>query len=115
MNLPQRDAHKIMLKELAVTRGRVHKIYSGQEACRITMQRVRMLERRATWMRENAFDKIEAIADRDEETLRHLHAGFDPELFYNGLYNPRRPPTAEELILDLKVEVEGLRMFDYDR
>ena len=32
-------------------------------------------------MRENSFDRIEVIADRQEESLRHMHAVFDPELF----------------------------------
>ena len=45
-----------------------------------------------------------------KDTLRHLHAGFDPESFYTGLYNPRRPPTTEEFTLDLKVEMEGVRL-----
>ena len=61
-------------------------------------------------MRGNGFDKIEIIADRHEETLRRMCGGFDPVPLYTGLYNPRRPPTSEELTLDLKVGVESLRM-----
>ena len=49
------------------------------------MRRVRMLEQRATWMRENVCDNIETIADWNEETLRRLHAGFDPKPFSTGL------------------------------
>ena len=59
--------------------------------------------------REGGFDRIETVAEMHEETLRHLHAGFNPESFNTGLYNTRRPPTLEEFNLDLKVEVESLR------
>ena len=45
-----------------------------------------------------------------EKTVRCLHAGFDLEHFYTGLYNLRLPPTPEELTLDLKVEVKSLRV-----
>ena len=74
------------------------------------MRSVRMLEQRATWMRENGFDRIEVKADRHEETLRHMHAGFDPQPFYARLHSPRRPPTPEEFTLDMIVEVESLRL-----
>ena len=59
-------------------------------------------------MRENGFDKVEVIAEMHKETSGHLYAGFDPELFKTGLYNPRRPPTPEEFTLDMTVEVESL-------
>ena len=49
------------------------------------MRSVRMLEQRVTWMRENSFDRIEAIAEMNEHTLRCLLAGFDPERFYSTL------------------------------
>ena len=56
---------------------------------------VRMLEQQATWKRENGFGRTEITAGRHDETLRRLHAGFDPESFYTGLYNVRRPPCLE--------------------
>ena len=69
-----------------------------------------MLEQRATRMRKNGFDRIEVIAEMHEETLRRLLAGFDPEPLCARLYRPRRPPTPEELTLDMTVEVESLRL-----
>ena len=69
-----------------------------------------MLEKQAAWKRWGGFDRIEIIAEMHEEILRRLHAGFDPEPFYTGFYNPRRPRTPEEFSLDLKVEMESLRM-----
>ena len=43
----------------------------------------------------------------DAERLR---AGFDSELFYTKLYNPRGPQTPEEYTLEMRVHVERLRM-----
>ena len=45
-----------------------------------------------------------------EETLRRLRAGFDPERFYIGLYNPQRPPTPKAFALDINVEVDSWRV-----
>ena len=56
-------------------------------------------------MRKNGFDRIKVITDRHEETRRRMHAGLDPEPFYTALYNPRK-----EFILDMKIEVESLRL-----
>ena len=69
-----------------------------------------MLEKQALWKREGGFDRIETIAEMHAESLKCMHAGFDPEPYYTGLYSPRRAPTPEEFSLDLKVEVESLRI-----
>ena len=61
-------------------------------------------------MRENGFNRIKVKADMHEEALRCLHAGFDLQLFYTEMYNPRRPPTPEEFTLGMTVEVESLRL-----
>ena len=70
----------------------------------------RILEERATWMRENGFDRIEVKAEMHEETLRRLLAGFDPKPCYSGLHNPRRPSTHEEFTLDMKIEEVSSRL-----
>ena len=72
------------------------------------MRRVRMLKKQAAWEREGGFDRIKIITERHEETLRRLYATFDPEPFHTGLYDAQRPPTPEEFILGMKVEVERL-------
>ena len=114
MNIPKCNV-RLKLVNSAITRGRVPKLIRVRELTAThtpeQMRRVQMLERRATWKREGNFDRIETIlAEIHEKTLRRLHAGFDPEPFYTGLYNPRRSPTVEEFTLDLEVEVESLRM-----
>ena len=55
-------------------------------------------------MSENGFDRIEVKAEMHEEILRRLLSGF------TRLYNPRRPPTSEEFTLDMKIELESLRL-----
>ena len=77
-----------MRADLAIIRGRVRKRIWVRELATShkleQMQSVRMSKQRATWMRENGFDRIEVIADRHEETLTRMHAGFDPKLINAG-------------------------------
>ena len=51
------------------------------------IQRVRMLETQSAWKRKGGFDRIETMAVINEEPLRRLNAGFDPEPFHTGLNN----------------------------
>ena len=99
MNLPERVAHQ-MLKELAEISGCVRKPFQARELAAShkleQMRRVQVLEQRAIWTRKTDFDRIETIAETYEETLRRLHAEFDPGPVYTGLYNARRSPTLEE-------------------
>ena len=60
------------------------------------MRRLQMFKKQAAWKREGGFDRIETIGEMHTETLRHMHAGFDPEPVCIRLYNLRRPPTPEE-------------------
>ena len=103
---------RLMLVDLTITCRRVRKRIWARELAAAhkleQIRRVRMIEKRVAWKKEGG--KIEIIAGMHEETLRRLRAGFDSEHFYTGSYNPRRPPTPEEFTLDLKVEVESLRM-----
>ena len=69
-----------------------------------------MLEKQVAWKREAGFDRINIIAEMHEQTLRRLHAGFQTKPLYTGLYNPRRPPTTEELTADMNAEVKSLRL-----
>ena len=61
-------------------------------------------------IRERAFNRIDITADTHEETLRRLHAGFDPKPFYTGIYNARSPPIPKGFTVDMKVELERLRL-----
>ena len=71
------------------------------------MCRLRMLEEPKTWKRETGFDRIEITAEMDE---RRFRTGLESKRFYSKLYNPRWPNTPEEHTLEMRVEVERLRM-----
>ena len=90
--IPKCDAC-LVLVDLAITRGRVRKLIRVRELAAThtleKMRRMRILEKQAAWKRGGGFDRIETTAEMHEEILRRLHADFDPEPFYNGLYNPR--------------------------
>ena len=71
------------------------------------MRRLRILEQQETWKRETGFDRIEITADMDAQRFRTV---FDSEPIYTKLYNPRGPHTPEEHALEMRVDVERLRM-----
>ena len=66
-----------------------------------------MLEEQEAWKREAGFDRIQIIAQMDAQRFR---AGFDSEPLYSKLYNPRWPHTPEVHTLDMRADVERLRM-----
>ena len=66
-----------------------------------------MLEEQKAWKREAGFDRIEITAEVD---ARRFRVGFDSEPLYTKLYNPRWPHTPEEYALEMRVDVERLRM-----
>ena len=71
------------------------------------MRRLRMLEEQKASKQEVGFDRIETTAEMGAE---RLHASFDSQLFYTKLYNPRWPHTPEEYTLEMRVDVERLKM-----
>ena len=89
-----------MIEEFTAIRWRVRELTRVRDLASShkleQMRRVRVLEKQAAWKREGGFDRVESIAEMHEQTLRRLHAGFDLESLYTGLYNPRWPPTFEE-------------------
>ena len=91
MTIPERDV-RLVVADLAIIRGCVRKLIRVRNLAAShkleQMRSVKMLKQRATWMRENGFDRIEVIDDRHKETLIRMHAGFDPEPIYTGLYSP---------------------------
>ena len=102
-----------MVSKLAITRGRVRKLIRVRELAAShkleQMRRVRMLEKQVAWKREGGFDRIEVTAETHKQTLRRLHARFDPEYFYTEMYNPRRPSTPEE-VASLRLNVLLLQL-----
>ena len=72
------------------------------------MRRLLMLEEHKTWKREFGFDRIETAAEMDEKRFRTSLVS-EP-FFYSNMLNPRRPHTPDEFTLEMRVDVERLRM-----
>ena len=71
------------------------------------MRRLRMLEQQKAWKREAGFDRIDTAAEMDAQRFRTKLVS---EHFYSKLFNPRWPHTPNEYTLEMRVDVERLRM-----
>ena len=72
------------------------------------MRRLRMLEEQNAWKREAGFDYLDTAAEMD---ARRSRTDPVPEpFFYRNMFNPRCPHTPDELTLEMRVDVERLRM-----
>ena len=85
----------IRTRELAAT----HRLWQ--------MRRLRMLEKQKAWKREAGFDRIDRAAEMDAQRFR---TNLVSEPFYNKLDDPRRPHTHDEFALEMRVDVERLKM-----
>ena len=68
------------------------------------MRRLQMLEELRTWKREFGFDYIEIAVGMG---ARYSNSKI---FFYRNMINPKRPHTPDEFRLEMKVDVELLRM-----
>ena len=64
-----------------------------------------MLDEHHTWKREFDFDRIETAAEMDEK-----HSAVSDPFFYSNMLYPMRPHTPDEFTLEIKVDVERLRI-----
>ena len=71
------------------------------------MRRLRMLEEQKAWKREAGFDGIDTAAEMDAQRFRTKLVS---EHFYSKLFNPRWPHTPNEYTLEMRVDVERLKM-----
>ena len=74
------------------------------------MRRLLMHEKHKTWKREFDFDRIETAAEMDEKRSRTSPSPVPNPFFYQNMVIPRHPHTPGEFSLEMKVDVEGLRM-----
>ena len=72
------------------------------------MRRLLMLKEQKAWKREYGFDRIETAAEMDEKRFRTSLVS-DP-FFYRNTFNPRRPHIPDEFTLEMRVDIERLRM-----
>ena len=74
------------------------------------MRRLLMHEKHKTWKREFGFDRIETAAKINEKCSRTSTSPVPDPFFYRNMVIPRHPHTPAECTLEMKVDVEGLRM-----
>ena len=74
------------------------------------MRRLLMHEKHKTWKREFGFDRIETAAEMDEKRSCTRTSPVPDPFFYRNMVIPRRPHSPDEFTLEMKVDVEGLRM-----
>ena len=69
-----------------------------------------MHEKHKAWKREFGFDRIEKAAEMDEKRSRTSTSPVPNPFFYRNMVIPSHPHTPDEFTLEMKVDVEGLRM-----
>ena len=74
------------------------------------MRSLLMHEKHKVWKREFGFDRIETAAEMDEKRSRTSTSPVPNPFFYRNMVIPEYPHTPEEFNLQMKVDVEGLRM-----
>ena len=74
------------------------------------MRSLLMHERHKVWKREFRYDRLETAAEMDEKRSRISTSPVTNPFFYRSMVIPDYPHTPEEFSLQMKVDVEGLRM-----
>ena len=74
------------------------------------MRRLLMHEKHKTWKREFGFNRIETAAEMDEKRSRTSTSPVPDPFFNRNVVIPRRPHSPDEFALEMKVDVEYLRM-----
>ncbi|CAM9639344.1 unnamed protein product, partial [Ascophyllum nodosum] len=74
------------------------------------MRRLLMHEKHKAWKREFGFKRIEIAAEMDEKRSRTSTSPVPNPFFYRNMVIPRHPHTPDEFGLEMKVDVERLRM-----
>ena len=74
------------------------------------MRSLLMHERHKVWKREFGYDRIEIAAEMDEERSRTSTSPVSNPFLYINMVISEHPHTPEEFHLQMKVDLEGLRM-----
>ena len=74
------------------------------------MHRLLMREEHKTWKREFGFDRVETAAEMDGKRSRTSTSPVPDPFFYRNIVIPRHLHTPAEFKLEIKADVEGLRM-----
>ena len=113
MTVKERDFAR-MSKDIEATIWRIREmIRVGELAARHLLGQICCLlmhEKRKTWKREIGFGRIETAAEMDEKRSRTSTSPVPDLFFYRNMVISRLPHTPDEFTLEMKVDVEGLRM-----
>ena len=74
------------------------------------MRRLLMHEKHKAWKREFGFDRIETAAEMDEKRSRTSTSPVPNPFSCRNMVIPSHPHTPDEFTLEMKVDVERLRM-----
>ena len=74
------------------------------------MRRLLMHEKHKAMKREFGFDRIKTAAEMDEKRSRTSTSPVLNPFFCRNMVIPRHPHTPDEFTLEMRVDVEGLRM-----
>ena len=78
--------------------------------CLGQMRRLLMHQKHTVWKREFGFDRIETAAEMDEKRSRTSTSPVPNPFFYRNMVIPNHLDTPDGFTLQMKVDVEGLRM-----
>ena len=82
----------------------------GCDAPSRQMRRLLMHEKHKAWKRKIGFDRIKTAAEMDEKRSRTSISPVPNPFCYRNMVIPRLPHTPDEFALEMKVDVEGLRI-----
>ena len=74
------------------------------------MRRLLIHKNHKTWKREFGFDRTKTATEMDEKLSCTSTRPIPDPFFYRNMVIPRHPHTPDEFILEMKVDVDGLRM-----
>ena len=74
------------------------------------MRSLLLYERHKVWKREFGYDRLETAVGMDEKRPRISTSPVTNPFFYRSMVIPEHPHTPEEFSLQMKGDVEGLRM-----
>ena len=110
MSIDESDVRKIVA-EVQATSWRLRQCIRVRELAAThrlgQMRRLRMLEEQKAWKREAGFDHIHTAAGMDAQ---RFSTSLVQEPFYSKMFNPKWLHTPDEFTLELRVDVEPLRM-----
>ena len=113
MTIEERDVAR-MSEDLGTTIWRLRKtVRVAKLAATHRLEQMRSLlmhERHKVWKREFGYDRIEIAAEMDEERSRTSTSPVSNPFLSRNMVIPEHPHTPEEFHLQMKVDVEGLRM-----